>query len=659
MAGMPFLAAHIGGPLYPPNVALLALLRPVRALEVHAVAHIVLAGLLSWLFARRLRLGAAASLAASASYMLSGAILAMFYSVAYVSTCAWLPGVLWAVHGLVTEARARWAVALSFVLALAFLGGHAQGVLFEAQLGFAYGATALAFRVPAGRRQRVAVLGAVSGALVVGLVAAQLLPTLELLQTVSRAREGLGFAEASDFSDAPGDVLGGLLGRGTRFATTLFALPLLVCGFWDRGRRHQWLFFAVAAVVTALFALGDRTPVFRIYFALPGGDLFRFPYRIAFVYAFCASVLVGIGVQGAQALGQRWQPRARRLPAALGALIAFGVIADLCAPGRLTYALPIPPQETRGAPDELLAELAARRGEGRVFIENFGAYYAAVMPYLSGMMNEGFFVPTYEPMIPSAYTAYFGQDRLWRGFVNVVPLTQARKRSFFRSTRTAAVDTFPPGALERILDLMSVRFYATHAELAGRRLPALERFVGDRATTLGPVRLLERRQALPRTYVVHEAIVEPDPERARQRIQSAAFAPRRQVVSGLAIPGLEVARPDARTAEWAEIRSYAGEEVAIEAACASACLLVLTDLDYPGWEAQVDGRPSPIHRVNALFRAVRLPAGRHEVVYRYRPLSFRIGAAVSIATLAALLSAFAVHRLRARRAVAPPANAAQ
>jgi uncharacterized membrane protein YfhO len=58
--------------------------------------------------------------------------------------------------------------------------------------------------------------------------------------------------------------------------------------------------------------------------------------------------------------------------------------------------------------------------------------------------------------------------------------------------------------------------------------------------------------------------------------------------------------------DTAEITSYTTEEVAIRAECQSACLLVLTDLHYPGWRAYVDERETEIQRANAVFRAVQL-----------------------------------------------------
>jgi MYXO-CTERM domain-containing protein len=66
--------------------------------------------------------------------------------------------------------------------------------------------------------------------------------------------------------------------------------------------------------------------------------------------------------------------------------------------------------------------------------------------------------------------------------------------------------------------------------------------------------------------------------------------------------------------------------------------LVLSEGYYPGWRASIDGREAPVVRVNVMMRGVALPAGEHEIEFRFRSRSIEAGAALSLAGLALLVA---------------------
>jgi hypothetical protein len=84
------------------------------------------------------------------------------------------------------------------------------------------------------------------------------------------------------------------------------------------------------------------------------------------------------------------------------------------------------------------------------------------------------------------------------------------------------------------------------------------------------------------------------------------------------------------------ITHYDPQRVEIDVVLASPGLLILADTFDPGWRLTVDGATAPIFRVNRMMRAAALGRGRHHLVFRYEPRSFRVGVAMSLATLAAL-----------------------
>lgn len=67
-------------------------------------------------------------------------------------------------------------------------------------------------------------------------------------------------------------------------------------------------------------------------------------------------------------------------------------------------------------------------------------------------------------------------------------------------------------------------------------------------------------------------------------------------------------------------------------------LLFVSDSYYPGWKAFVDDRETRIYRANYNFRAVFVPAGKHKVVFKYRPESFKIGLYLSGGALLLIFS---------------------
>jgi hypothetical protein len=283
-----------------------------------------------------------------------------------------------------------------------------------------------------------------------------------------------------------------------------------------------------------------------------------------------------------------------------------------------------------GAPAELIRFLESRPGYPRVFVET-PPFHPFSLLHKLGMMNGVLAVPDYEPNLPAAYQRYFQRPALppWHGDLTILDDLGT-----------------PPVPLE-LLDAMSVRYYATPA----RRADALRRRFGEPVWSAARVEVFERPEALPHAYVVQRARVEPDAERAVAQLLEPSFDPRREAIVDRELPPLGEAGRGV-----AEISSYEPLEVRVRAECSAPCLLVLTDLAYPGWRASVDGEPAEVAVVNGLFRGVRLEAGRHEVVYRYRPASFWLGAALAVTALAALAAAGARAGLRRRQPRPAPSS---
>jgi len=111
-------------------------------------------------------------------------------------------------------------------------------------------------------------------------------------------------------------------------------------------------------------------------------------------------------------------------------------------------------------------------------------------------------------------------------------------------------------------------------------------------------------------------------------------------------PGLTLGPVEGATAQ---ITKYSLNEVIVDVDTQAPTLLRLADLWYPDWVARVDGRAVEILRADYLLRAVPVPAGRHQVVFRFESPAMRIGLLASLASLAAAIALIAWGMLQARR----------
>jgi hypothetical protein len=147
----------------------------------------------------------------------------------------------------------------------------------------------------------------------------------------------------------------------------------------------------------------------------------------------------------------------------------------------------------------------------------------------------------------------------------------------------------------------------------------------------GDVKIYENQGVLPRAFIVHQAEVVADDEQAIALMRNPDFDPKQTLIrlagegeaAGLFTMG-EISPQDKAT-----IVSYEPERVEIATTLDSPGWLILTDADYPGWQASVDGQPAEILPANIMFRAVALPAGEHTVAFEFKPRSLQIGMLVS------------------------------
>jgi hypothetical protein len=154
------------------------------------------------------------------------------------------------------------------------------------------------------------------------------------------------------------------------------------------------------------------------------------------------------------------------------------------------------------------------------------------------------------------------------------------------------------------------------------------------------LRVYRNAHAFPRAFVAHAVVPVTGADAAMARMSEPGFDPGRQVVVEGLPPDIAASlRADGPPSPItpATIVRYEDERVTLEVRAGAPGVLVLTDVFYPGWVARVDGAPAPVYPADYAFRGVVVPAGEHVVEFEYRPASFRLGAAISLASIVSLL----------------------
>lgn len=337
--GFPVLASAQIGFWYPP-LLLLHWLPPEPALAVAYLAHGVFLALGVFRYARHLQLSPAGSLLAAIAFTGSGFIQSHLPHANIFFQVSWLPWALLAVDRLAATLRPRLILLLSATLALAALAGQLQ---ITSLIGI-FAAIRLIHQLRVHQRGvrwshtlwMAGILLVPVAPLVVGLSAAQVFPTLELLRESSRGPGG-GFdvASANQHSFPPWQlaqfVLPAFYGFpdlseywGTRplveMAAWIGSLPLLLALVGTRRRRNA--FWVVTALVGFLLALGRWSPL-RLIGIEPTLGIFSGPARYLLFTQFALALLAGMGLDRLRAPLRPRGPRPYQRIGALGLAAAF------------------------------------------------------------------------------------------------------------------------------------------------------------------------------------------------------------------------------------------------------------------------------------------------------------------------------------------------
>ncbi len=650
-SGHPFLADVQSAVFYPVSLVWTLAVVATRGanftlydLELEAIFHFILAGMFTYLFARRLIGSRIAALTSAITFAFGGYLTSYPpQQLAILETATWLPLAL-LLFDLAIERGSRYYIAAGVVLGIAALAGHPQTFLFVVYACVIF----YVWRVARVEKRRANIFissllpFAFSLVIAAGIAAAQWIPTLEY-QSVS-TRAAISWSEASSGFPTIDPLQMILPGFTSAFQSPLYigVLPLWLALFAlivNRTREKTfWALFALGSLLVAFGAYAFIYSVFYLY--APGFAIFRDQERLALVVSFALAVLAGYGMRDLQsALDFK---RARRawvlLPAGVTvtAMMAFMlfVAGAQRASGRLAFltdraglmvllfvlatALVAWRLRTfKRSNVQTFAVLAIAFIAFDLFTVNNPAYNAAPMPrypetpIIQTVQNDrGVFRVADEGKLPGHFGIAYNLDEIG----GISPLRIA--------DYNALLDNLPA---EKLWPLLNVRYVLT-----GR--PGFAN--ADTVLTDGDTRLLRLNNAMPRAWFVPYAAQNGNDTQVLAAMSSDAFDPGyvAYVTDPIAaqLPAPPAQGSGNRDARAADFQSITPEHSQVTVNAPADGLLVLSEnYYYPGWRATVDGAPIPILRADVGLAAVPVRAGAHQIEFVFDPWSVKIGIGIS------------------------------
>ena len=491
-------------------------------------------------------------------------------------------------------------------------------------------------------------------------------------------------------------------------------IPMVLSAFYFvQGGRRAWTLFLVMAVSVAL-ALGAASPLYVLFFEiLPWFDSFRYPVKFIMPLVFALALASAWGWDRLRGLEHASRSRFGILVAATSCMMGFGAVDfyfdDLAAWmtqsgfGRPFYnrsGINLKNFERLlgfAALFFLFLYFALGAGKRKRLWAGLAVFVFFLDIFFSTQGSYQVVGKHYYTDIPPTTRFLMGDKELFR--VYVTPESEnmeagSEQRRYFRGVRIHAsgipVEFRNQARVQQLRGWnvigkkRQVLFLRTLHRLSNtKRLPLLRmanvKYIvhsGKEPLDTLPIAFMEpeeyRRELeqkfdypppllrvyenpgyLGRAFLAGGCKALPDGPALKQALLDARWNPRRWVF----LPESPAEFPCAGSQADNEEGAGTVEPLAVEpdgyvfaVASARRQFLVLSDSYYPGWEAEVDGVPVPIHRANMAFRAVVVPEGKHTVEFRYRPDSFYYGAGVSAFTLVAG-SVFVAAATRRRREI--------
>ncbi len=135
----------------------------------------------------------------------------------------------------------------------------------------------------------------------------------------------------------------------------------------------------------------------------------------------------------------------------------------------------------------------------------------------------------------------------------------------------------------------------------------------------GETKVYENKITNPRAYFVKNVLKKENRKEELAYIASADFNPAQIATSS------DISIESGVSNSVVQLKSYNDNQLNLTVSTDADAPLVVSNINYPGWKAFIDGKEQKILTANAIFQLLIIPRGTHDVRLKYEPKSFTYG----------------------------------
>lgn len=658
-SGFPILAEGQIGAFYPLNY-LFFLLLPVKiAYNYIILFQYWLGAVFFFLLLRRLDLSVFPAFFASLIYLFGSTQGGYFYY-NYISqkTVIWLPLTLILIDRLVQNKKWQDAFWLAAVFAVQMFAGYLQVAIYSVLYSVLY----FAWNWFAKKSARFLFLFTGAGLLGIFFSLCQLLPTLELsfLSSRSGAEKGLAYVGSMN----PLGLATLFYPSWDGFLSSEFYIGLLGLFFFLYSLFTKKLvresFFIFAAVFFLLLSLGKFSPLYRLLVEGTGFNGFRTPIKFLFFVSFSCAVLAGYGMEKFRtAFSEDSFKKARGVFAGL-------ILIFLVLPPAVTFIL----QKNRETLLPKFQEITVSSFHGKAGHPHDRVYYEqkAVSFYDMVARTLSFSEPdtrrewTY--LAAALFFVLFLLPKLRKSAALPAVLCLVLLADLYAYGATSIRSNEEPyntidgpvksKIVQTILDTPGLfRVMEVYREGKENRIypvfPCFNMLYGIQDIgAYSPLVVKDYMNYLKDWGYINNSLEAQtvDPALVLKKLPGLGLMNVKYVLSTAELPSSDLIhkelengvhlyenRKDAGRARFVPddggqavripVKNYAQQSFELEFNAPADGKIIVSDLYYPGWKAEINNRPAEIQKAETVFRAVPVKAGQVRLKMKYAPAFYQ------------------------------------